>query len=103
MGRTVVAGALLLGAGAVISPARAQASGTLQASTTVVDDPVSRSVSAGIARLRPDHLEKRDSPLPVSIRLADHSSARATIHEIPSDAGQRAGGRRIRIDVVHLR
>ena len=46
--RTAVAAALVAGAWGAFSTARAQASGTLQASVTVIDDAVSRAVTAEI-------------------------------------------------------
>ena len=91
--------AFLLGAGGVLSPARAQASGTLQATTTVVDDPVSRAVSAELPRVLLRLPDRLASGLGTSIPLADRYSAQAAVRELLPDAV----GRRIRIDVVYLK
>lgn len=96
--RTTAAGVLAVAAWGGLSPARAQASGTLQASVTVIDDPVSRSVSAGIPLLvRRPPPGREQMPLPIPLN-APADVVRATIRELPSDGA----ARRIRVDIVFL-
>ena len=102
--RTAVAAALVAGTWGAFSTARAQASGTLQASVTVIDDAVSRAVTAeipgylsapvgssGIRRPRAVQLEAPGAP-------PDPQGVRATIRELPAGAG----ARRVRVDIVYL-
>ena len=104
MGRVAAAGALLMAGWGGLSPARAQASGTLQASVTVVDDAVSRSVSAALPLLVQSRLESSPPSRSVSISLpgssgtGDGSSVRAIIRELPF----RGDARRLRVDIIYL-
>jgi hypothetical protein len=104
IGRTAVAVALFAGAWGTFSTAHAQASGTLQASVTVLDDAVNRALAAQLQA----HLTGagRDSqsdrprliPLPDRSPLLDTQRARAVIRELPAEGA----ARHVRIDVVYL-
>lgn len=102
IGRTVAAGALLAGAWGAFSTARAQASGTLQASVTVIDDPVNRAIAAGLPAylsLTPeDSLFRPQSLLVDRGALRAVPGVRATVRELRAERS----ARRLRIDVVYL-
>ncbi len=91
-----VLAAVTAGAGAV-STARAQASGNLQASVTVLDDLVSRSVAAQVESLAGDWSAPAGSSA-VPFELHPRQGVTATVLELePIDRL-----RRLRVEIVYL-
>lgn len=103
VGRTIVAFTVLAGAWGAFSAARAQASGTLQSSVTVIDDAVNRALAAELpaylsateadASLRPGSIQRPDRGA-----VLDAGHVRAIVRDEP---GERRA-RHVRIDVIYL-
>jgi hypothetical protein len=87
---------LAAGAGA-FSPARAQASGNLQASVTVIDDLVSRTVTARLAAVlkKSTRSATSDSPHP---SIDPRDGVAATLVELEP----RGRLRRFRVEIIYL-
>lgn len=86
-----VAVVIALAASGARSSAWAQASGTLQASVTVIDDPVSRGVSKSIRRSAIPELSEAPTGIPASAR------AQAMAVLIPAADAREA---RVRVEVL---
>ena len=97
LARVVLVAALLVGASGAISTARAQASGTLQASVTVVDDPVSRAVFSGLPALVRDQ-SGPTRPHTMAFDLDTRYGVRATVRELELEGTEP----HVRVDVVYL-
>ncbi len=96
VGRIGLVVALLAGASGAASAARAQASGTLQASATVIDDPVSRAVLAELPAL----LERSGTAsLPLRSLIADERYIARTTVRLLEPKGARPT---VRVEVVYL-
>lgn len=98
IGTPALALALLAGVSGAATTARAQASGTLQASVTVIDDPVSRSVFEEVSRAV-SALTIGEHPGvngAIGVRLA--GAAVASIVELEAVEERR----RVRVEVVHF-
>ena len=93
---TLLAAAALLGGSALGSTLRAQASGTLQASVTVLDDRVSRVVRERLA-----HFEvggSRESYASGSDRIPGSQGMTAKVTELPPNGLVR----RVRVEIAFL-
>ena len=97
LARVVLVAALLVGASGAISTARAQASGTLQASVTVVDDPVSRAVFSRLPALVREQ-SGPTRPHTMTFDLDTRYGVRATVRELELEGTDP----HVRVDVVHL-